>query len=67
MIPIGDIISNGLSAVAEFFGWRREKASRENTEEMQQNAKGAQDAAAADQGRKDATGGDLDKVRRDLS
>lgn len=67
MIPIGDIISNGLSAVAEFFGWKREKANRENTPEMQQNAKGAQDAATVDQGRKDATGQDLNKLRRDLS
>lgn len=67
MIPVLDIISNGLGALKEFFGWRREKAVLENTPEMQANAKADQDAQAADAARQAVAEGDADEIRKGLS
>lgn len=67
MIPIVDMISNGFGAVKEFFGWKREQANRENTPEMQANAKSGQDAAVVDQANKEVAEGDEDAIRKGLS
>ena len=67
MIPIGDIISNAFGAVKEIFGWKREEAQRQNTPEMQANAKAAQDAKVVDDARAAAAKADLEETRRKLS
>jgi len=66
-MAIAELISNGLGAIKEFFGYRREQAGRENTPEMQANAKAAGDAKAADEARKAVAAGDADRIRKGLS
>jgi len=64
---IGELISNGLGFLKELFGWKREEANRQNTPEMQANAKSGQDAQVVDDARKTVAKGDADDIRRGLS
>lgn len=67
MIPVGEIISNGLGFLKELFGWKREQAARENTPEMQGNAKAGQDAKVVDEARDAVAEGDTEAIRKGLS
>jgi len=67
MIPIASIISNGLGAIKEFFGFQRVKLERSNTPEMKGNAKAERDARIVDEARKDVAEGDEDAIRKGLS
>lgn len=64
---IGELISNALGAVKELFGWKREQGARENTPEMQGNAKAAADAKTAADARDAVKKGDADDIRGKLS
>lgn len=67
MVPIGEMISNALGAVKEYFGWARERQALNNNPEMQANAKSEQDAKAADEARKKVAEGDTNTIREGLS
>lgn len=67
MIPIADIISNGLGFLSSFFGLKRDRETRANAPEMKDGAKAAQDAAVVDESRKAVTKADADEIRRKLS
>lgn len=67
MIPLSQIISNGLGFLKELMGFKREQANRENTPEMQANAKSEQDAKTADAARKTVANGSTDDIRQGLS
>ena len=43
---IVDFLSNGLKAVAGYFGWASKRSDLNNTPEMQQNARAQTDATA---------------------
>ena len=64
---IAELINNGLGFLKELFGWKREEANRQNTPEMQGNAKAAQDAQTVDDARKAVIKGDVDEIRGRLS
>lgn len=70
MIEVGKIIEGIASipsAVANFFGWKRDEANRQNTPEMQGNARAKDDASKVDEARKAVASEDVDEIRRKLS
>lgn len=67
MNSIVTAVGNLFGAIGGFFGWKREQATRVNTPEMQANAKGEQDADAANAARKKVEKGDATEIREGLS
>lgn len=67
MIPIGQMLSNGLGFLKELMGFKREQAARQNSPEMQGNKKAATDAKTVDEARRDVAEGDTEAIRKGLS
>jgi len=64
-------ISNGLKAVAAFFGYAQQRSSAQNTPAMQANATAKADAATADRAAGEVSTAlktnDLDELRKDAA
>lgn len=67
MLPIGDIISNGLGFLKELFGWKREDAARQNAPEMKAAAKGSTDQDLKDSAAKAIADHNAEEIARRLS
>lgn len=64
MDPIA-AISNLLSAIANYFGWAKQRDSEKNSPAMQQAAAAKQLQAEEDAITKHVVDGDLDAIRKD--
>lgn len=67
MIPIGDMVSNGLGFLKELFGWKREDANRKNAPDIKQSEEAKSDSGQIDEARTEVQKGDADTIRKELS
>lgn len=67
MIPVGEIISNGLGFLKALFTWKSEDANRKNAPDIKQSEEAKSDSAIIDESRKEVQAQDADALRKELS
>jgi hypothetical protein len=67
MIPIAEIVSNVIRAVANYFGWAEKRQDLKNSPEMQKRVQAQNEANGRERVNKEIAEGDVEALRKELS
>jgi len=67
MVPVGQIVSNLIRAVANYFGWAEKRQDLNNSPEMQKRVEAQNEAGRMDRVNKEIAQGDVEALRKEMS